>query len=209
MTLLYPAKGFDIYAGTLTISERQAAKSAGNDFFMHYYGGSSGKDLTAEELQLNSKLGIYTGAVFECSDQPLYFTEHQGTLDATQALEQAIRAGQPKGSAIYFAYDFGPLEQQLTDNILPYHSTVAPIIRAAGFQIGAYGAGLTMNVLFANNILDYDWIGGAMGWPGSRGYKRLDGSTASLVQGLPTNVAGVGSVDPDVAYRDAGLFILP
>ena len=209
MTLLYPAKGFDVYAGTLSTVERQAAKDEGFEFIIHYYGGSSGKDLTAAELQLNSKLGLYTGAVFECSDQPDYFTATRGTLDGNIALAQAVRAGQPKGSCIYFAYDFGPLPQHLAGNIGPYHTQAAALVHAAGFRVGAYGAGLTMNYLFGKGLLDCDWIGGAMGWAGSRGYKRADGSQPCLLQGLPIDICNnTLNVDPDTAFRDAGLFIL-
>jgi hypothetical protein len=208
MTLMYPAKGFDIYAGTLTSAERQAAKNAGYDFIMHYYGGNSGKDLTAAELEANSKLGLYTGAVFEGGCNPAWFTADHGLYDAEEAIYQAQSVDQPKGSAIYFAYDFDPTPAEITGNILPYHRSVASIISSAGYKIGAYGAGVTMLALFNAGLLFYDWIGGAMGWAGSRGYKRLDSSSPSLLQGLPTTLAGVGEVDPDTAFRDAGLFIL-
>lgn len=209
-TLLYPAKGFDVYAGQLTTSERQTAKDDGYDFIIHYYGGSSGKDLTAQELQLNSQLGLWSGSVFECGNSPGYFTSAQGTHDANQAITQALAAGQPKGSAIYFAYDLDvPSQAWLTTNLEPYADCVDQIVSAAGFRVGAYGAGATLSYLFNKHLIDLDWVGGAMGWQGSRGYKRPDGTGAALIQGLPTDVQGLANIDPDTALRDAGLFILP
>jgi hypothetical protein len=141
-------------------------------------------------------------------DQIANFSASMGVHDANEALAQAVKAGQPKGSCIYFAYDLDPPVQSFTNNIGPYATQAATLVRAAGYKVGAYGAGATLSYLFAKGLIDYDWVGGAMGWQGSRGYKRADGSLPSLIQGLPTNMGIIGDVDPDTAFRDAGLFIL-
>ena len=194
--LTYPAKGFDCYAGTLTQAQLVAAKAAGYSFIMHYYGGSAGKWLTRASAIATSDLGMWCGAVYEASGA--IFSGDQGVLDANRALEQATQVGQPKGSAIYFAVDTGI---GAGPAVLAYFASVAAILRPAGYKVGAYGPGAVLAATLAAGTVDYDWLGGAMGWPGSRGY-----AGAALVQGLPHDVPGVTQVDDDIAYRECGLF---
>ena len=194
--LAYPAKGFDCYAGTLTQAQLVAAKAAGYTFVMHYYGGSAGKDLTRASAIATSDLGMWCGAVFE--EGGANFSGDQGMADAQRALEFAAEVGQPKGSAIYFAVDTGI---GAGPAVLAYFAAVAAIIRPTGYKVGAYGPGAVLAATLAAGTVDYDWLGGAMGWPGSREY-----TGAVLVQGLPHDVPGVTQVDDDIAYRECGLF---
>ena len=194
--LVYPAKGFDCYAGTLSQAQLVAAKAAGYRFIIHYYGGSTGKDLTRASAIATSDLDMWCGAVYEGGGDN--FSGDQGVVDAQHALTFAAHVGQPQGSAIYFAVDTGI---DATAAVLAYFGSVAGLLRPAGYKVGAYGPGAVLKATLAAGTVDYDWLGGAMGWPGSRGY---DG--AALVQGLPHDVPGVTQVDDDIAYREAGLF---
>ncbi len=194
--LVYPAKGFDCYAGTLTQAQLQAAKAAGYTFVMHYYGGSSGKDLTRASAIATSDLGMWCGAVFE--EGGANFSGDQGVDDATKALAQAAQVGQPAGSAIYFAVDTGV---NATADVLAYFGSIATLVRGAGYKVGAYGPGAVLKAALEAGTIDYDWLGGAMGWPGSRAYLN-----PAMSQGLPHNVPGMPQVDDDIAYRECGLF---
>ena len=194
--LTYPAKGFDCYAGTLTQAQLVAAKAAGYTFIMHYYGGSAGKDLTRASAVATSDLGMWCGAVYEVNGNS--FSGDQGVIDAQAAFQFAQNVGQPTGSCIYFAVDTGI---GAGPAVLAYFASVASILRPAGYKVGAYGPGAVLQATLAAGTVDYDWLGGAMGWPGSRGYQG-----AALVQGLPHNVPGVTQVDDDIAVRECGLF---
>ena len=195
-TLTYPARGFDCYAGTLTQAQLVAAKAAGYMFVMHYYGGSASKDLTRASAIATSDLGMWCGAVYEVNGNT--FSGDQGVIDAQAAFQFAQNVGQPTGSAIYFAVDTGI---GAGPAVLAYFASVASILRPAGYKVGAYGPGAVLAATIAAGTVDYDWLGGAMGWPGSRGYQG-----AALVQGLPHNVPGVTQVDDDIAVRECGLF---
>ena len=204
--LVYPAKGFDCYAGTLTADVLSTAFDAGATFVVHYYGGSHGKDLTAQSLKDTSAAGMWCGAVFEGGgDNVDFFTSNQGAHDAQEAIDQAQAAGQPAGSAIYFAVDFGPQPGQLASNIVPYFGAVSVKVHSAGYRVGAYACGTVLGGLDSMKLIDYRWLAGAMGWPGSRGYQ-----DANMGQGAPpSDVYGLGfDVDPDTAYSEAGLFHL-
>ena len=194
--LVYPAKGFDCYAGTLSQAQLVAAKAAGYRFILHYYGGSAGKDLTRASAVATSDLDMWCGAVYEAGGAN--FSGEQGLQDAQAALAMAAHVGQPTGSAVYFAVDTGI---DATPAVLAYFGAIASLVKPAGYKVGAYGPGAVLKATLAAGTVDYDWLGGAMGWPGSRGY---DG--AALVQGLPHDVPGVTQVDDDIAYREAGLF---
>ena len=199
--LTYPAKGLDLYAGTLTQEQLVAAKAAGMQFILHYYGGSKGKDLTAASAIATSDLDMWCGAVFEAGgDQASYFSGSQGVIDATEAIAQATAVGQPKGSAIYFAVDFGPLPADMAD-ITAYFGAVASRVHTAGYKMGAYACGSVLVALKALGLIDYDWLAGALGWPWSRAYQN-----PAMMQYPTSNLAGVGSVDLDTAFREAGLF---
>ena len=194
--LVYPAKGFDCYAGTLSFDQLTAAVNAGYTFIMHYYGGSEGKDLTRASAIATSALGMWCGAVFE--EGGANFSGDQGVSDAQRALEFAAQVGQPKGSAIYFAVDTGI---GAGPAVLAYFAAVASIVRPAGYRVGAYGPGAVLAATLAAGTVDYDWLGGAMGWPGSREY-----IGAAMEQRLPHDVPGVTQVDDDIAMRECGLF---
>lgn len=201
--LVYPVRGFDCYAGVLPQVMLAKAAAFGCKFVIHYYGGSSHKDLTKQSAIETTNNGMLVGAVWESAgDNPESFSSETGTENARAALSFAEHVGQPKGSAIYFAVDFGPTLVQLTNNVLPYLAAAKLVLAAAGYKLGVYGAGDVLAAAMKAGVADYDWLGGAMGWPGSRAYQN-----PALAQGLPSDPFSLGmQVDPDVMHREAGLF---
>ena len=193
----YPIKGFDCYAGVLSAVALAKAAQAGCKFFIHYYGGSSGKDLTKASAIATTQAGMMVGAVYEAGGAE--FSAEQGEEDAKAALEFAAHVGQPTGSAIYFAVDTGIIA---TEGVLAYFGAIAGILRPAGYKVGAYGPGAVLADTLKAGTVDYDWLGGALGWPGSRTYQE-----PAIAQGLPGDPYGFGfQIDPDVAHKEAGFF---
>ena len=201
----YPIKCFDQYAGQNTDAQLDQLWADGFRAVIHYYGGSMSKRLSpASAYQLTSK-GFQIGVVYESGGNELgYFTADQGTHDALDALNEAQWVGQPLGSAIYFAVDVGVAHPE---DILPYFQAVMTRLNGTGYKIGAYGCGLLLSGLFNAKLIDYDWLAGAMGWPGSRTYvSPFDPSgKPAIVQGLEGTFDGI-DMDPDTVYREAGLF---
>lgn len=196
--LIYPAKVFDCYAGTLSLTEMSVARDHfGYQGMIHYYGGSQNKDLNRVSALGISSLGMWCGAVYEVGGAE--FSGAQGTLDANDALGHAAAVGQPAGSAIYFAVDTGI---GATPAILAHFGSVAATVKPAGYKVGVYGPGEVCAALKKLGLVDFTWLGGAMGWPGSRAYLGQE----DILQGLPHNVQGVTDVDDDTVHHEAGLF---
>jgi hypothetical protein len=197
--LVYPAKGYDCYAGSLPPGELAKSVAEHYAFGIHYYGGSSGKDLTRNFAVAMSQAGQWVGAVYETNgDNPSYFSSHQGIDDAAAALGVAQRVGQPQGSAIYFAVDCDPSNNML--QVLAYFAAISVALKQAGYKVGAYACGAVLTMLKEHQVIDYDWLAGAMGWSGSRGY-----TGQALQQFVPENTDWE-QIDPNTAFREAGLF---
>lgn len=201
----YPMKSFDQYAGQNTDEQLDQLWADGYQAAIHYYGGSTGKRLSPSSARQLTQKGFMIGAVFESGGNVLdYFTVDQGNYDSNSAINQANWVKQPQGSAIYFAVDVGVAHPE---DLLPYFQAVSPVVRAAGFKVGAYGCGLLQTGLFNAKLIDYDWLAGAGGWPGSRAYiSPFDPSgKPAITQGLEKVIDGI-DMDPDMVYREAGLF---
>lgn len=208
-TLIFPAKSFDVYAGAQNDAQLRSLFENSFKVAFHYYSRTPGKNLTAASAQQLSNLGFWIGVVWEAAgSDPDNFNAVQGASDAQAAVAQALAVGQPQGTGIAFAVDFDPSPEQITENILPYFIAADEVVRAAGFQIGAYGCGAVLLALHEATAIDYDWLAGALGWSGSREYVSPfdpDGKPA-ISQGLETLAEGL-NIDPDVVYHEAaGLF---
>ena len=213
----YPIKCFDQYAGQNSDEQLGKLKADGFGAAIHYYGGSTAKRLSPTSARQLTQAGFLIGVVYESGGNELeYFTSDQGVEDAKNAIAQAQWVGQPAGSAIYFAVDTGVTAEGFTNNVLPYFGGVAAIMASAtaattitGYRVGAYACGLVLTGLFQAKLISYDWLSGAMGWPGSRGYISpfdISGKPA-IIQGLEGMQDGI-DMDPDTVYREAGLFQL-
>jgi hypothetical protein len=72
--------------------------------------------------------------------------------------------------------------------IKTYFAKAGPIIRGAGFKIGAYGSGLTCTELLKTGAVDYCWLANAKGWPGYNAFHASKNWT--MEQGLPKKCGG-------------------
>lgn len=199
----YPNKAFDCFAGTLSSKQLAQMNGSGYDAVWHYYSHSPSKNLTKASAILTTNAGLEIGAVWEAQgDQISQFSSHYGSADAEAALALATQCEQPLNSAIYFAVDTGPSASQITNNILPYFAAVKALLNGK-YKIGCYGCGDVLTALEKAGLIDYFWLAGAMGWPGSRAYEALN--KAHVVQGQPVIVNGL-DIDPDTIYKECGLF---
>lgn len=171
---------------------------AGVGFIGRYYGGHRSKDLTLAEARAISQAGLKIVSVFEAGgDNIANFTKAQAVKDGAAALTLAGLCQQPFGTAIYFAVDCDPTPPQLAGNVLPYFAT---LLGAVGphYQIGVYGSGNVCTALLHNKTAQRSWLGGAMGWQGSRAFKAA--LTWDICQGIPGDPYKLGAqVDPDQA----------
>ncbi len=75
--------------------------------------------------------------------------EEEARLDVEAAISQARQLGQPPGSAIYFGVDFHlrASDGETRENVRRYFSVIHGHMRRAGYRIGAYGSGYTLETL--------------------------------------------------------------
>ena len=206
--LIYPAKSFDIYEDEVAAASLQEMFDDGYQSVIHYYSHTNGKTLTRDSALASTAIGLWIAAVWEARGSDIAtFTPEQGIADAKAAVAEAQAVGQPKGSAIYFAVDFGPTEDQV-QAVLIYLTAAATIVIGAGYKVGIYACGAILLAAYGEGgVFDYDWLAGALGWPGSRTYvSPYDPSgKPAITQGLEARVDGL-DIDPDTVYREAGLF---
>jgi hypothetical protein len=176
-------------------------------YYDHVEETINGKTLLPDEADLLARNGFDAIVVFQHNNNKITsFTSSRGTLDARRSLSLAGANGQSPGSAIYFGVDGGWSSAKDLAAIKAYFGTAAPVIRAGGFQVGAYGSGLVCNELRKAGLVDLCWLANATAWPGYREF--LDGRSWTMVQRLPTDCGGK-NVDFNVvnsSLRDLGQF---
>lgn len=130
-----------------------------------------GKTPTAAEIALIKKNGFKMLAVFQHSNNTVATFEipDRGAGDAARSLELAAEWRQPKGSAIYFGVDFDASEADL-EHVKVYAKQFGDAVRAAGFRVGAYGSGLTLETLLAAKLIDLTWLSMATGHRDSKAF---------------------------------------
>lgn len=206
--LVFPMKAFDIYAGTQSADELDRFYADGYRCGIHYYSNTPGKNLTHLSAVGMTAKGFQIASVWEAAGATVDgFSSDMGQHDGASAVRQAIAVGQPKGSGIAFAVDFDPSLDEITKYILPYFAAVRIACGAAGFLVGAYACGRVLLALYNVGVIDYDWLAGAMGWTGTRGYVTpFPGRTKpAITQGLQMTEEGE-DIDPDTVYDERPLF---
>lgn len=149
----------------------------------------SGKTLRASELDLVKRNGLDLMVVFQhYNNQITSFTAARGTSDANRTLQLAAQNRQPAGSAIYFGVDGGWYTAADVTKIKTYFTKAAPIVRAAGYKMGAYGSGMVCTELLKAGLTDYCWLSNATGWPGYQAFHATKQWT--MVQKLPVKCGG-------------------
>ncbi len=155
-------------------------------YFDHTNETLRGKTLKIPELTLIAKNGFDSAVVFQHNNNQLAtFTETRGTSDAKRSLELAAGLAQPKGSSIYFGVD-GDFPSA---PVKAYFGKAAPLIRALGYKIGAYGSGQTCTLLLDAKLIDSCWLANAKGWAGYQ--KFLVSSRWVMAQEMPKNCGGI------------------
>lgn len=170
-------------------------KAAGLGFAAGYYSYNERKNLTPEGARALTAAGLSIVSVFEAAGNKYSaFNASQGHKDALQALKLAQACGQPEGSGLYFAVDYDASPAEIDGGITEYFKAVRTAL-GARFRIGVYGSGMVCDRLDQELLAELFWLGGAMGWRGSRSYSR-----AHIRQGLPGNYYQLGvEVDPNTA----------
>ncbi|MGZ3649857.1 MAG: glycoside hydrolase domain-containing protein [Bdellovibrionota bacterium] len=167
----------------------------------------AGKTLRPAERDLLARNGFDLVVVFQHNNNQITsFTTARGTSDATRSLSLAATNRQPAGSAIYFGVDGDWGSTSELAAIKAYFGKAAPLVRAAGFKMGAYGSGLACTELMKAGLIDHCWLANATSWPGYSSF--LATNTWAMKQGLPRDCGGK-NVDFDVAnpaIRDLGQF---
>jgi hypothetical protein len=144
---------------------------------------------TASELALIKKNGFSFCGVFQHSNNRIAsFTKERGIKDAGVALDLAKKWGQPKGSGVYFGVDFDPMPNEFSA-VREYAQIFAHQIRAAGFRVGAYGSGYTLQTLLDAKHIDLAWLSMSTGFLKS---KEFDASKRwNLKQVKDRNCGGI------------------
>lgn len=191
-------KGFDAES-VITPEVAQCLVQSRMQFAGRYYSGvDQGKVLTAAEAAVLTKSGLTIVSVYEDDGKPAgYFTAARGSQDAVTALTQARSAGQPQGSAIYFAVDFDALAADIQGGITAYFDAVATAL-VAKYKVGVYGSTAVCSALTAAGLVSYTWLTMSTAW----GYG-VKFTTPSIQQFATTSPCNV-SIDGDVAGADFG-----
>lgn len=163
------------------------------------------KTVNQAEVDLLARNGFDMMVVFQHNNNRIEsFTAARGTTDANRSLELARSIKQPLGSAVYFGVDGSFSTAANVAAVKAYFGKAGPIIRGAGYKIGAYGSGKTCTELLDSGLADYCWLANATGWTGYATFKATNRWT--MVQKLPTDCGGK-EVDFNVvntAMRDIG-----
>lgn len=185
-------KGFDCMENVGPIAAKLKAK--GIAFVGRYYSLNAHKNLLGREAQQLAAQKINCVTVFEGGAENALGGEAAGKHDAAVALRCAVAAGQPPGTPIYFAVDFDASSGQLNGAVIAYAHAFSQALLGT-HTVGVYGSGLVCQTLLNLGLARYAWLGGAMGWQGSRVFTGWH-----IKQGLPGDPYKLGfQVDPDSA----------
>lgn len=125
-----------------TVTEQRAASLKDNGYKIvgRYLTGKF--KMTSEEIQTIFNNGLRLFPIFEVGGyENSYFTASQGTDDAREAMEAAMRLGFGKETIIYFAVDYDAYGSNIPDNVMPYFSAIKSQFNASNpqnYRIGIY-----------------------------------------------------------------------
>lgn len=191
--------GADMAAPCPSSAAAQCLAANGYEFVGRYYSVNQWKVLTADEAQMLCGAGLALVALYE--DGGTDFSTAQGEANAATALEQAAAAGQPAGSAVYFAVDYDAGADDISGSIIPYFRAIRPVLTKQLYAVGVYGSGLVCSSLLNAGLVTYTWLSQSTDFQGSSSY------TTWTIHQLPTITLYYTSegqespltVDPDVA----------
>jgi hypothetical protein len=192
------ATGID-YTSHTTVDLANKIKSSGYDFVCRYLApdSSSWKKLTKDEAQILLNAGLNIVSVWEQGAKNALGGKTSGTADGKLAFAEAIKVGQPKGSAIYFAIDFEASASQM-DAIEAYLNAAGDQI--TGYEVGVYGSYSVIEEMAKRGACKHFWQ--TLAW--SQGKKS---SHANLYQS-DNDVKELGlDIDHDESYENVGFWI--
>jgi len=182
-------------------------KSSRLDFVARYYRdpASHWPTLSGREVQRLSSLGLNIVAVWEShSHNPAHMSYADGYYDAVSAYGQAKAAGQPAGSAIYFAIDFDARNEALASVDQYFRGVGAGFAAASGgrprYKVGVYGSGAVCAAVKQAGLARYAWLSNSTAWSGSLAYEGWDIRQGGRLAELSFNH------DADEARKEYGSF---
>lgn len=125
-------------------------------------------------------------------------SKRDGELDGSYSRQIMPKLGAPAGACVYFAVDVEASAAQIKNNVLPYFRAVREAFADGEYTVGIYGPGAVCQAVQDEGLADYFWLANAKGWKGYNAFK----PSASIVQRLPTHIAGGLDVDPNDAQVD-------
>lgn len=185
----------------LDCTKRTAAINAMNvEFVGRYYRLPTSKwtPLTATEAQALSKASLKRVSLWESKSDVLeHFSYPNGANESTTAYYQAMLAGQPQRTPIYFAVDFDCPDAGIAGAVNDYFRGAADGFSTMGsgnpaYDIGIYGSGNTCSWLLNHGRVTYTWLAQSTGWGGYKTFKAWNikqGPTQSAPFDLDTDQA--------------------
>jgi len=153
-----------------------------------------------------SDAGIQVFAVFEDKGDP-ELSVSKGIHDAQIALQQATSAGQPEGSAIYFAMEHLPhgYNASRLPGIRNYYHGLKEVLDGK-FSLGVYSDGVVCDALLSDGLCEYALLSASTAFPGSKDFDR-SGRWALAQRKVDLRWSGL-SIDTNDAKDDFGAFRL-
>jgi Domain of unknown function (DUF1906) len=155
-------------------------KAAGNEFVGRYYRNAASRwtPLTHPEGRSLTDAGLVIVALWESKSDVLeHFSYTAGVDEGTSSYRQAMNAGQPAKTPIYFAVDFDCPMAGIAGAINDYFRGVAHGFDAIGsgnpsYQIGVYGSGDVCGWLLSHQRVGYTWLAQSRGWGGFQTFNK-------------------------------------
>src|SRR5262249_46593538 len=128
--------------------------------------------LGESEAKAISATGVLLVALWESNSAVSgHFSYTTGVDEGTSAYKQAMNAGQPANTPIYFAVDFDCSNLQIAGGINDYFRGIAHGFDAIGsdnpaYAIGVYGSGNACGWLLSHQRVKYTWLAQSTGWGG-------------------------------------------
>ncbi|MCO7125449.1 DUF1906 domain-containing protein [Sporolactobacillus shoreicorticis] len=195
-------------ATILTATTAQAIKRAGFNYVGRYLtgtvGGEKSKAMTNDELEAIFEAGLKVFAIYENNGTNAeYFNFDQGITDAQVAVNKAKQLGIPRINTLYFAVDFDAIDDEITNNIIPYFQGIAQAyVDDPAYTIGVYG---TRNVCqHVSNIAIYSFVADmSTGWSGNLGFKMPQNWGFDQFRTITVGNSSLGYVEVDMdGYSD-------
>jgi hypothetical protein len=152
-------------------------KAAGVEFVGRYYRKAVSRwtPLAREEGKTLSEGGLVIVALWESKSDVLeHFSYAAGVDEGTSAYRQAMNAGQPAKTPIYFAVDFDCPIAGIAGAANDYFRGIAHGFDAIGpsYEIGVYGSGNVCGRLLSHRRVGYTWLAQSRGRGGFQTFNR-------------------------------------